>query len=115
MPVFLEKVILPVLVTAGAAILIVNPMKFDWESRISLFVGLLAIGYFVSHQLHLRNEAIRTGTAPSVSVTNAVPKPTHISGAASTIGDGSPANTGDGNTFTHNGDIEIETAKPKQK
>jgi len=66
-PVFLEKILLPVLATVGSAILVVNPMKFDWQSRVSLFVGLLAIGYFVSHQLHLRNEAIRTGTVPAAT------------------------------------------------
>jgi hypothetical protein len=66
-PIFLEKVVLPVLVTVGAAVLTVNPMKYDWQSRISLFVALLAFGYFVSHQLHLRNEVIRTGTVPAAT------------------------------------------------
>jgi hypothetical protein len=64
-PVFLEKYVLPVLATVTTALVFMNPMKFDWSSRIALFIGVLAIAYLLSHQLHLRNEAIRTGTAPT--------------------------------------------------
>jgi hypothetical protein len=99
-PVFLEKVLLPVLVTVGSAILVVNPMKFDWQSRISLFVGILAIGYFVSHQLHVRNEGIRAGTTPAGPSITTLP-PAHISGPASTSGEQSPAVTGDGNKIEY--------------
>jgi len=61
-PVFLEKFILPILAAAFMALMFVNPMKFDWRSRISLFIALTALAYFLSHMLHLRNEAIRMGS-----------------------------------------------------
>ena len=63
-PVFLEKYVLPVLATVTTGVVFLNPMKFDWPSRTALFIGVLAFAYLLSHQLHLRNEAIRTGTAP---------------------------------------------------
>lgn len=58
-PVFLEKVILPALVTAITIVVFLNPMKFDLLSRSLLFMGALAFAGLISHQLHLRNEAIR--------------------------------------------------------
>jgi hypothetical protein len=61
-PVWLEKVVLPVLAAALMALMFVNPMKFDWLQRISLFIAILAFSYFLSHTLHLRNEAIRSGS-----------------------------------------------------
>lgn len=64
-PIFFEKYVLPVLATITTGVVLLNPMKFDWPSRISLFVGVLAFAFLLSHQLHLRNEAIRTGTAPA--------------------------------------------------
>ena len=62
-PVFLEKVVLPVLAAALMALMFVNPMKFDWLQRVSLFIAIVAFAYFLSHSLHLRNEAIRSGSA----------------------------------------------------
>jgi hypothetical protein len=61
-PVWVEKVVLPVLAAALMALIFVNPMKFDWPQRISLFIALLAFSYFLSHTLHLRNEANRLGS-----------------------------------------------------
>ena len=64
-PVFGEKFVLPVLAAAVMAIVILNPMKWDWQSRLALFIGITAFAFLLSHQIHLRNEAIRTGTAPT--------------------------------------------------
>jgi hypothetical protein len=100
MPIFLEKFVLPILATAVTSILIINPMKFDWKSRISLFVAIVAFGYFVSHQLHLRNEAIRRTT--EVQSGQVSSESGRTSGPASTHGDNSPANTGDNNKFEYN-------------
>jgi len=69
-PVFGEKFVLPVLATAVMAIVILNPMKWDWQSRLALFVGITAFAFLLSHQIHLRNEAIRTGTAPTPAQSN---------------------------------------------
>jgi hypothetical protein len=93
-PVFGEKFILPVLATMVTAVVLLNPMKWDWQSRAALFIGVTAIAFLLSHQIHMRNEAIRTGTA--TSGTNQT-QPAHLSGPASTSGDCSPAITGDAN------------------
>lgn len=72
-PVFLEKVILPVLATAIGVFVLLNPMKFDWESRIASAVGLLAFGFLISHQLHLRSEAIKPSNLSSGAVSDTKP------------------------------------------
>lgn len=52
-------------------------MRFDWPSRIASFIGLLAFAFVVSHQIHLRNEAIRVGSSsrvqPSIAPSAAAP------------------------------------------
>jgi hypothetical protein len=73
-PVFGEKFILPVLATVLTGIVFLNPMKWDWQSRIALFVGVTALAFLLSHQIHLRNEGIRTGAAPApAEVTGQLP------------------------------------------
>jgi hypothetical protein len=71
-PVFLEKFILPILTTSIAVLTWTNPLKFDWQSRIGLCIGLFALAFVASHQLHLRNEAIRLGSQPT-ALTNGRP------------------------------------------
>jgi hypothetical protein len=116
-PVFLEKVAIPIIVGVVTTILLVNPMKIDWQSRISVFVALLALGYFISHQLHLRNESIRTAVKPSTVSTDAPPPtpPPHVSGPASTTGPDSPAVTGDGNSVTYDEGVKKQPPKQPQK
>lgn len=64
MPVFGEKFLLPVLATVITAVVLLNPMKWDWQSRVALFVGVTALAFLLSHQIHLRNETIRLGATP---------------------------------------------------
>lgn len=90
MPVFGEKFVLPVLATVVTAIALLNPMKWDWQSRVALFVGATALAYLLSHQIHLRNEAIRTGNAPAST------SPTPNAGPVSVSGDCNAVNTGNG-------------------
>jgi hypothetical protein len=66
-PVFSEKFLLPVLAALVGGVVILNPMKWDWQSRVALFVAIAAFAFLLSHQLHLRNEAIRTGSAPTTA------------------------------------------------
>jgi len=75
-------------------------MKWDWTSRIALAVALTAFAYLISHQLHLRNETIRSNQAQQLE--NQAPQaPPISSGDAKTSGANSPANTGNGNTITY--------------
>jgi len=123
-PVFGEKFVLPVLATLATAVVFLNPMKWDWQSRIALLVGLAAFAFLLSHELHLRNEAIRTGkgrptipTAPPGEPVSAQPKPrTMITGPASSSGDNSPANTGSKNTFIYGPDAQkTKKTEPSKK
>jgi hypothetical protein len=100
MPVFAERFMLPVLAAVVTAVAFINPMKWDWQSRAALLIGTVALAFLVSHQIHLRNEAIRIGTGPAPAAPAPSP-PARISGPASTEGANSPANTGDGNTFSY--------------
>ncbi len=89
-PIFGEKFVLPVLATIVTAVVVLNPMKWDWQSRLALFVGVTALAFLLSHQMHLRNEAIRTGTAPTSAIPAATTGPAIVNGAC----DGT--NTGNG-------------------
>jgi hypothetical protein len=131
-PIFLEKVVLPVLATVVTISLLVNPMSFDWPQRLSLFLAVIFLAYFVSHTLHIRNEAIRTGSvvlqnrakqhvdkpvgnspsSPSLGTPAGSQRPApHKSGNATTSGDESPAVTGDGNTITYGQPSDSKNSK----
>jgi len=47
-------------------------MNFDWTQRITLGLAVLLFLFFLAYSLHLRNEAIRTGTAPTSSIPGTV-------------------------------------------
>jgi hypothetical protein len=116
-PVFLERFIAPVLAIIAGAVILYNPLKYDWRQRISLLVAIFAVAYFVSHSLHVRNEAIRTGSAGQASQSSSSPvdgqgKP-RISGDATTYGNDSPAVTGDHNQVTYGEPQEPTKPAPK--
>jgi hypothetical protein len=52
LPVFLEKFVLPVLATAVIALIVINPLKWDWRQRGSLFLGVMFLAYFVVYTLY---------------------------------------------------------------
>lgn len=62
MPIFAERFILPALAAIAGAVLLTNPMKWDWQSRLAALIALVAIAYLTAHQLHLRNEFHSTRT-----------------------------------------------------
>ena len=103
-PVFLEKFILPVLATAVTAVVILNPMKFDIQSRFALAIGVIAFAYLASHQIHLRNEAIRLGPLPQGQTSGGVSVPNQAvppSVTNTTSGPKSPITTGNGNNLDY--------------
>jgi hypothetical protein len=103
---FSEKVVLAA-VAPLLVLLVVNPMKFDLHQQISAAIVLLAMGYFVAHTLEKKAAA-----PPAPSVATPV-QPSRATGAATTHGNNSPANTGDGNTFG-SGDPKKPPPKPKK-
>ena len=104
---FIERYLLPI--TAALTVLIVttNPMKFDWTQRITGGLALLFASYFLAHTAQVKNRSTSQATEDG-----ATPKAFtgRQSGSATTFGDHSPANTGDGNTF-NDGVIEKKKAE----
>ena len=98
-------------ITAAITVLIIttNPMKFDWTQRITGGLALIFASYFFAHTVQIKNRNTTNATEE-----RAVPKqfPARQSGPATTFGDHSPANTGDGNTFN---DGATKTKKAREE
>ena len=43
-PVFLERFILPVLAAAIVTVIVLNPLKFDWQQQVSLAIAVSCLG-----------------------------------------------------------------------
>jgi hypothetical protein len=56
-PVFIERFILPVAAAILVLVIVTNPMNFDMTQRITGGIALVFIAWFLSHTIHLRNEA----------------------------------------------------------
>lgn len=56
MPVFVEKLLIPLAVAVFLALAFTNPMGFDWIQRITGLVGTLSFASFISYTLHRYNE-----------------------------------------------------------
>jgi hypothetical protein len=97
-PVFIEKVLIPVGAVGLSYIIWTNPMNFDWIQRVSLGLSAVLLLFFLSYSLHLRNEVIRTGGAPRQ--TSAAPT------VVQHAGDCSSNVAGDGNRSSVNCDEE---------
>lgn len=57
MPVFLEKIILPLCVVIVGFLVFTNPMGFDWTQRITGSIAIVFAAYFVAHSLHKTDAA----------------------------------------------------------
>ncbi len=64
-PVFLERFVLAVCATALVAIMLVNPMKFDWTQRITLSLAILLLAYFAAHTVHKARNPTSLAAEPS--------------------------------------------------
>lgn len=107
MPVFLERFVLPVLAATLITVIIVNPLKMDWQQRTALIVAVVAVAYFVGHTL----QRGKGPTSPQTAITATAPTPlSKPSGDATTSGNASPAVTGNENTIKYQNE-----APPKKK
>jgi hypothetical protein len=91
-PVFLERFVLPLLATTLIGVIVINPLKFDGTQQVTLAIAIVALAFFVGHTVHKTNKQA-TVKEPVIQ--------TPPSRSATTSGDDSPANTGDGNTFVY--------------
>jgi hypothetical protein len=58
MRLWLERFIIPICAAVVISLSILNPMKMDWQQRVSLGVAIASFAYFIAHTLH------RTPVAP---------------------------------------------------
>jgi hypothetical protein len=68
LPIFLEKFVLPILAAVVVAVILINPLKWDWQQRGSLFIAVLSLAYFFAYSLHKStpNPAGETPVAPMI-------------------------------------------------
>ena len=102
MPVFLERYVLPILVTLTVGVCVFNPWKWDWNQRISFLLGVACLAYFFSYTSHHSKEQATT-SQPATS-TSAAPSVNSTTGPQSPI---MPDNSG---TVT----ISNDDSKPKE-
>lgn len=57
MPVFIERFLLPLLVSIVVLFTISNVFKLDWHQRVSFALAVLFLAYFISHTVHKKAKA----------------------------------------------------------
>jgi hypothetical protein len=106
-PIFLERFVLTVLAGGVITLVILNPLKWDWQQRTSFLVVIVAAAYFVAHTLTLKKPTSSQAPAPAIEA----PRKT---GDAATTGPNSPAVTGDSNQIQYN-EASPDNQKPAKK
>jgi membrane protein implicated in regulation of membrane protease activity len=110
MPIFLERFVLPILAALVTGICLLNPWKWDWQQRFSLFLGVVFLAYFFAYTSYRSKPA--TAQVPAPQTPAPVIVSTQKTGDATANGDNSTANTGNGNTITVN-NLSHPGKKPK--
>jgi hypothetical protein len=103
-PIFLERFVLTVLATLMVAIMTLNPLHWDLMQQVGAVVVLVGLALFCAGTAHRMNRPLLEPAAASQE---------RRSGPASSTGDQSPANTGDGNTFKYDGAAPAPKRPPK--
>ena len=105
MSIFLERMVLPALVTILVAFSLTNPFDLRWQVRIGASLAILAIGLAISYSLHWQQKrtgsatvraaaptvAPRLATTPTTPLETAVPSPARPTGSSSQATAPSPA------------------------
>jgi len=102
MSIFVERFVLPILAACVTGVILLNPLKWDRLQRISLFICVVSLAYFVAHTLNKNTKAVAPQPVPQQT------------GNATTRGSNSPAVTGNGNSFTYD-KSEPKKEAPKKK
>lgn len=100
MPIFVERFVLTVLAALVVTVMTVNPLRWELIQQVGAIIVLVGLAVFCAGSVHRMNPASPPPAADSRG---------RSSGPASSTGDRSPANTGDGNTFNYD-----TPAAPKQ-
>jgi hypothetical protein len=95
MPIFLERFVLPSLAAFVVGVIIVNPLKFDWQQRVALLVVAFGLAYFSARTVYLGSHV---AFAPAQSPSPTSPISIQSTGNATTSGPNSPAVSGSNNT-----------------
>jgi hypothetical protein len=51
-PLWVERYLIPICAAIVFGIVILNPLKFDWQQRLSLVIAISAFAYFLAHTVH---------------------------------------------------------------
>jgi len=105
MPVFIQRFILPILAFVVTGICLLNPWKWDWRQRISLFVAVSSFAYFFAYTSYRSSAGTTKTAAPPAQLQ-------HKTGDAGTSGDQSPAVTGDKNSVQYDQPSPPKNNKP---
>lgn len=104
MPFFIERFLLPLLVSILGSLVISNVLTFDWHQRVSVALAVFSVAYFISHTVHKKARS-----DPRVSELTGVPSEsgqqqssadgsaTYPKSSQSTSGNMSPLIHGSGN------------------
>ena len=65
-PVFVEKIFIPLCVAVIILIIGTNPMGLDWTQRITGGIAILLVLYFAAHTLHKRSQAASKPSVPNI-------------------------------------------------
>ena len=118
MPIFLERFVLPALATALIAVVIINPLKFDWQQRLGLLVAVLGLAYFVARTVYVNNRSALTVQPPATPILDTPgpvkAAPPATTGPATTHGDNSPATSGSIGKFNYNPPPHTKKKKPSE-
>lgn len=117
--VFVDKFIFPILAAIATAVILTNPMKWDWQSRVAALIGVAAVAYLLAHQLNLRNDETRVGpgSTPTQTTQGSQSSSSAPSGAGSIVTSApcSPVIVGSGNTVKADCEDVSKKAAPKNK
>ena len=52
MPLWIERYLIPICAVIVFGLVILNPLKFDWQQRLSLLIAISVFAYFLAHTVH---------------------------------------------------------------
>jgi amino acid permease len=108
MPVYLERFVLPILVALAVGVCVFNPWKWDWNQRISVFLGVACFAYFFAYTSYHSKLQVGTDTSQFPAATTNAPSTNSTNGPQSPV---MPNNNG---SVTINSD-DSKPKKPPQK
>lgn len=63
-PLWIERYLIPICAAIVFGLVVLNPLKFDWQQRIALLVAISAFAYFLAHTVHKPKASTVAQAAP---------------------------------------------------